>query len=76
MAFPALFPLGYSFCFFQSQGQNIQEGPLATSSLCIGPNDCHDFLAVFFVCFTCVAKKRVLMSLLSFNVSKGVKRKG
>lgn len=59
--------------FFQSQGQNIQEGPLATSSLCIGPNGHHGFLAVFFVCFTCVAKKRVLMSLLSFNVSRGLK---
>lgn len=57
------------FCM-QSQGQNIQEGTLAKLDLCIRPNGHRGFLAIFAVCFVCVAEKRVLMSPLPSNVSR------
>lgn len=69
MAFPALFLLGYCSCFVCKVKAKIHKKDLWLS-LCTGPNGHHGFLAVVAVCFVCVAKKRVLMSPLSFNGSR------
>ena len=54
----------------QDHTEHSCEEQVSQLDLCIRPNGHRGFLAIFAVCFVCVAKKRVLMSPLSFNVSR------